>query len=164
MAEMTATVRQEWVNRYYSQEQLKDKRRNLLRSCNYAMFRGLVRSGGIDQHLETNANECRRWRETSRARSKTMWRRTPARPPGTDRGAPALLLCRHKNQHHSDPAAPEYGQCAAAPVGVDTAYRNPRPTRQTTKGVPWYEEKEIRYDAIHELEGVQDPRQSCDLS
>ncbi len=90
MAEMTATVRQEWVNRYYSQEQLKDKRRNLLRSCNYAMFRGLVRSGGIDQHLETNANECRRWRETSRARSKTMWRRTPARPPGTDRGAPAL--------------------------------------------------------------------------
>ena len=59
MAEMTAIVQQEWVDRYYSQGQLKDKRRNFLRSCNYAMFRGLVRSGEIDQHLETNANECR---------------------------------------------------------------------------------------------------------
>ena len=59
MAEATATEQQEWVNRYYSQEQLKDKRRNLLRSCSYAMCRELVRSGGIDQHLDTIANECR---------------------------------------------------------------------------------------------------------
>ena len=90
MAEAMATERQEWVDRYYSQEQLKDKRRNFLRSCNYAMFRRLVRTGEIDQHLETKANECRWWRGTRRARSKTMWRRTPARPPGTHRGAPAL--------------------------------------------------------------------------
>ena len=39
MAEMTATVRQEWVDRHYSPEQLKDKRRNFLRSCHYAVFR-----------------------------------------------------------------------------------------------------------------------------
>ena len=38
MAEATATVQQEWVDRYYSQEQLKDKRQNFLRSCHYAMF------------------------------------------------------------------------------------------------------------------------------
>ena len=90
MAEATATEQQEWVNRYYSQEQLKDKRRNFLRSCRYAVFRQLVRSGEIDQHLETNANECRWWRGTRGTRSKTMRRRTPARPPGTHRGAPAL--------------------------------------------------------------------------
>ena len=47
MAAATATEQQEWVDRYYSQEQLKDKRRNFLRSCNYAMFRRLVRSGEI---------------------------------------------------------------------------------------------------------------------
>ena len=59
MAEMTAIVQQEWLERCYSQEQLRDKRRNFLRSCNYAMCRELVRSGGIDQHLDTIANECR---------------------------------------------------------------------------------------------------------
>ena len=90
MAELTAIVQQEWVDRYYSQGQLKDKRRNFLRSCNYAMFRQLVRSGEIDQHLETKANECRWWRGTRRARGKTMWRRTPDRHPETHRGAPAL--------------------------------------------------------------------------
>ena len=63
MAEATATVQQEWVDRYYSQEQLKDKRRNFLRSCHYATFRQLVRSGEIDQHLETKANECRQHAE-----------------------------------------------------------------------------------------------------
>ena len=49
MTEATATVRQEWVDRYYSPEQLKDKRRNFLRSCRYAVFRQLVQSGEIDQ-------------------------------------------------------------------------------------------------------------------
>ena len=63
MAEAKATVQQEWVDRHYTQGQPKDKRRNFLRSCNYAMFRGLVRSGEIDQHLETNANECRQHAE-----------------------------------------------------------------------------------------------------
>ena len=63
MAEAMATEQQEWVDRYYSQEQLKDKRRNFLRSCNYAMFRRLVRTGEIDQHLETKANECRQYAE-----------------------------------------------------------------------------------------------------
>ena len=61
MAAATATEQQEWVDRYYSQEQLKDKRRNLLRSCRYAVFRQLVRSGEIDQHLETKSNECRQY-------------------------------------------------------------------------------------------------------
>ena len=136
MAEMTAIVQQEWVDRYYSQGRLKDKRRNFLRSCNYPMFRRLVRSGGIDQHLETKANECRWWRGTRRARGKTMWRRTPDRHSGTHRGAPALLLCRHKNQRHTDPAAPEYGPCAAAPVGVDPAYRNPQADTSNNKGCP----------------------------
>ena len=64
MAEMTTTEQQEWVNRCYSQEQLKDKRRNFLRSCRYAVFRQLVRSGEIDPHLETNANECRQHAES----------------------------------------------------------------------------------------------------
>ena len=63
MAEMTAIVQQEWLERCYSHEQLKDRRRNFLRSRNYPMFRGLVRSGEIDQHLETNANECRQHAE-----------------------------------------------------------------------------------------------------
>ena len=63
MAEATATEQQECVDRYYSQKQLKDKGRNFLRSCNYAMFRRLVRSGEIDQHLETKANECRQYAE-----------------------------------------------------------------------------------------------------
>ena len=137
MAEATATVRQEWVDRYYSQEELKDKRRNFLRSCNYAMFRGPVRSGEIDRHLETNANECRRWRGTRRARSQTMRRRAPDRPPWNASRSSCALLCRHKNQHHSDPAAPEYGQCAATPVGwVDPAYRNPQADTSNNKGCP----------------------------
>ena len=45
-------MRQEWVDRCYSEVQLKDKRRNFLRACRYAVFRELVRSGEIDQHLE----------------------------------------------------------------------------------------------------------------
>ena len=52
-------MRQEWVDRCYSEVQLKDKRRNFLRSCRYAVFRQLVQSGEIDQHLETKADECR---------------------------------------------------------------------------------------------------------
>ena len=64
MAEATATMRQEWVDRCYSEVQLKDKRRNFLRSCRYAVFRQLVRSGEIDQHLETKANECRQHAES----------------------------------------------------------------------------------------------------
>ena len=64
MAEATATMRQEWVDRRYSQEQLKDKGWNFLRSCRYAVFRQLVRSGEIDQHLETKANECRQHAES----------------------------------------------------------------------------------------------------
>ena len=75
MAGMTTIVQQERVDRYYPQGQLKDKRRNFLRSCNYAMFRRLTRSGEIDQHLETNANDPR-W-----------WRGTPDRPSGTHRGS-----------------------------------------------------------------------------
>ena len=63
LAEAKATVQQEWVDRHYTQGQPKDKRRNFLRSCNYAMFRRLVRSGEIDQHLETKANECRQHAE-----------------------------------------------------------------------------------------------------
>ena len=35
----------------------------LPRSCRHAVFRQLVRSGEIDQHLETNANECRQHAE-----------------------------------------------------------------------------------------------------
>lgn len=57
-------MRQEWVHRHYSQEQLKDKRRNFLRSCRYAVFRQLVRSGEIDQHLATKANERRQHAES----------------------------------------------------------------------------------------------------
>ena len=63
MTEATAIVQQEWVDRYYSPEQLKDKRRNFLRSCHYAVFRQLVPSGEIGQHLETKANECRQHAE-----------------------------------------------------------------------------------------------------
>ena len=52
MAEMTATEQQEWVDRcYYSEVQLKDKRRNFLRSCRYAVFRQLVLSGGLTSTL-----------------------------------------------------------------------------------------------------------------
>ena len=61
MPDTTATMQEEWVGRYYSQGQLQDKRRNYLRSCNYQEFRRLVRSGEIDAHLETKANECRRY-------------------------------------------------------------------------------------------------------
>ena len=63
MGEATATVQQEWVDRYYSEVQLKDKMRDFLRSYNYTMFRGLVRSGEIDQHLEMKANACRQQAE-----------------------------------------------------------------------------------------------------
>ena len=63
MAEATATMQQEWVDRCYSEVQLKDKRRNFLRSCRYAVFRQLVRSGEIDQRLETQADECRQQAE-----------------------------------------------------------------------------------------------------
>ena len=51
MAGATATMRQEWVDRHYSQEQLKDKRRNFLRSCRYAVFRQLVWSGELTNTL-----------------------------------------------------------------------------------------------------------------
>ena len=63
MAEATATMRQEWVDRCYSEVQLKDKRRNFLRSCRYAVFRQLVWSGEIDQQPETKANERRQQAE-----------------------------------------------------------------------------------------------------
>ena len=57
-------MRQEWVDRCYSGVQLKYKRRNFLRSCRYAVFRQLVRSGEIDQHLETKADEGRQHTES----------------------------------------------------------------------------------------------------
>ena len=136
MAEATATEQQEWVDRYYSQEQLKDKRRNFLRSCNYAMFRGLVRSGEIDQHPETNANECRRWRGTRRARSQTMRRRTPDRPPGTHRGAPALCSAGIRTSIIVTLQRLNTGSALPRPVGVEPAYRNPQADTSNNKGCP----------------------------
>ena len=161
MTEAMATGQQEWVNRYYSEVQLKDKRRNLLRSCRYAVFRQLVRSGELTSTLRRTRMSAGGGGGPEGHEVKPCGGEPLPAPLERIEELLRSLLCRHKNQHHSDPAAPEYGQCAAAPVGrVDPAYRNPRPTHQTTKGVPWYEEKEIRYDAIHELEGVQGPRQS----
>ena len=125
MAEMTAIVQQEWVDRYYSQGQLKDKRRNFLRSCNYGMFRRLVRTARLTNTLRRKRMSAGGGGDQKGTKSNHA-AANPCPPPWNASRSSCALLCRHKNQRHSDPAAPEYGQCAAAPVGwVDSAYRNP---------------------------------------